>query len=198
MNLPSGKNYGLIAQELEEVMPELVSTSIQPKVLDDEGKVIKKAIDYKAVNYTGLIPLLLAGMQEQQETIDEKDKQIEELNTVVYELLDRVAALEEGKVSSNGNVTPSGSTASDIKVSLDQNRPNPFSGTTNITYTIEGNWTSAAIIVVNADGKPILKETVSEKYGHVKLGLSDLKPGTYIYSLVVDGKTMASKRMVKL
>jgi hypothetical protein len=44
-----GKHYGLIAQEVEEVLPELVST-------DDEG--------LKSVSYQELVPLLLGAVQE--------------------------------------------------------------------------------------------------------------------------------------
>ncbi|GAB3413013.1 tail fiber domain-containing protein [Niabella aquatica] len=57
---PSGENnhleLGLIAQELEQVMPELVRT-------DSEGK--------KLVNYNGLIPVLIKAVQELQKEVAE-------------------------------------------------------------------------------------------------------------------------------
>jgi len=59
-----GTQYGLVAQEVEAVFPELVKT-------DENGE--------KAVNYSGLIPLLLEAVKEQHQTIDELKSQINEL-----------------------------------------------------------------------------------------------------------------------
>lgn len=56
-----GKQYGLIAQDLEQVVPELVKTY-------KDG--------YKGVNYTELIPILIGAIQDQQ-------KQIEELKRLI-------------------------------------------------------------------------------------------------------------------
>ncbi|WP_284464147.1 tail fiber domain-containing protein [Chryseobacterium sp.] len=56
--------YGLVAQEVEKVLPNIVST-------DNEG--------YKSVNYNELIPLLLQTVQEQGKKIDELQKEIQQL-----------------------------------------------------------------------------------------------------------------------
>jgi uncharacterized protein YqjF (DUF2071 family) len=63
---------GLLAQEVERVMPELVKT-------DDKGM--------KSVNYIGLIPYMLEAAKEQQAVITAQQKQIEELKRLVTELL---------------------------------------------------------------------------------------------------------------
>lgn len=57
-SLPDGKQNGLIAQELQEVAPHLVS-----EMEVDGEKVL-------AVNYQGVIPFLIKGMQEQQREIN--------------------------------------------------------------------------------------------------------------------------------
>jgi trimeric autotransporter adhesin len=49
------RQYGFIAQEVEEVFPNLVSTA------DD-------SMHTKSVNYTGLIPLMVSSIQELQDT----------------------------------------------------------------------------------------------------------------------------------
>jgi hypothetical protein len=49
-----GKQYGLIAQEVEKIIPELVS----------QGET-------KSVNYTGLIPVLIEAIKDQQKQIDD-------------------------------------------------------------------------------------------------------------------------------
>jgi hypothetical protein len=63
---------GLLAQEVEKGMPELVKT-------DDEGM--------KSVNYMGLIPYMLEAMKMQQTTISTQQNQIEELQQLVEQLM---------------------------------------------------------------------------------------------------------------
>ena len=65
MNLPSEKQIGLIAQDLEEVFPELVKDIGEMKVLNKEGK-FDITPGFKSVQYTGLIPVLIGGIQDQQ------------------------------------------------------------------------------------------------------------------------------------
>jgi hypothetical protein len=55
-NLPQGKQYGVIAQQVEEVLPEAVKS-------DDEG--------IKSVAYAQLIPVLIEAIKAQQKEIDE-------------------------------------------------------------------------------------------------------------------------------
>lgn len=60
----SGVEMGLIAQEVELLFPELVSTD---------------AAGNKLVNYIGLLPLLKLSLMELTEQINNRDKEIEEL-----------------------------------------------------------------------------------------------------------------------
>ena len=57
------KDKGFIAQELQEIYPSLV----------------KEHKDTLHVGYTGLIPILVKGMQEQQEMIEKLTAKINEL-----------------------------------------------------------------------------------------------------------------------
>lgn len=66
---------GLIAQEVEEVVPEVVSKTIVNSVKD--GK--EKGRSYKRVLYENLVPLLIDGMKEQQKQIEELKQRISEL-----------------------------------------------------------------------------------------------------------------------
>jgi hypothetical protein len=59
---------GLLAQEVEKVLPELVKT-------DDKGM--------KSVNYIGLLPYMLEAIKMQQTTITTQQMQIEELKKMV-------------------------------------------------------------------------------------------------------------------
>ena len=65
--------FGVMAQELQGVFPELVRT--------DESTPER----YMAVNYIGLIAPLIGAMQEQQAQIERQQLQIDRLLTVVGE-----------------------------------------------------------------------------------------------------------------
>ncbi|MDX9750984.1 MAG: tail fiber domain-containing protein, partial [Flavobacteriales bacterium] len=71
LNMPQGEQLGLLADELEELLPGLVKQSVQPAVLDSVGNEVHPEVEFKAVNYTGLIPHLVLAIQQQQARIDE-------------------------------------------------------------------------------------------------------------------------------
>lgn len=64
LNLPEGNQYGLIADELSSVVPELVKDVTQPAQYDKDGNELSPEITYKALNYTGLIPITIQGIKE--------------------------------------------------------------------------------------------------------------------------------------
>jgi len=61
---PEGKHYGIIAQEIEKVLPDMVNTG---------------PANEKAVAYSELIPILIEAIKEQQTEID-----------VLYELIQEI------------------------------------------------------------------------------------------------------------
>jgi hypothetical protein len=90
LNLPKGKHYGVLAQDLEEVLPNLVkeveNEVSPPPVIDNQNGSLKLAsletvekIKTKAVNYTELIPIMIKGIQEQQQMIEEQKNKISSL-----------------------------------------------------------------------------------------------------------------------
>jgi len=72
----NGNNIGVIAQEIEEVLPELVNT-------DSNG--------YKSVQYSKISAVLIEAVKELKE---QKDKEIEELQEIITELSQRIETLE--------------------------------------------------------------------------------------------------------
>ena len=63
--LPKSKQMGLIAEDVLAVFPELVS-DVPVAVQPEEGKSAKPSPTVRSVNYLGLIPVLVAAIQEQQ------------------------------------------------------------------------------------------------------------------------------------
>ena len=72
---------------LETVFPELVK--INP------AKTEEQPIEFKAVNYTGLIPVLTEAIQEQQKDIAAKDARIDDLQKQLNELKALVSAMQQ-------------------------------------------------------------------------------------------------------
>jgi hypothetical protein len=68
MNLPVGKQSGFTAQNMESVFPELVKLNPAKK---------EQSIEFKAVNYIGMIPILTEAMQEQQKQLIAKEARVE-------------------------------------------------------------------------------------------------------------------------
>lgn len=82
MNLPEGKHYGLIAQETQKVMPELVADNYFPGFTNPQtGEKTEQGFNYLGINYNELIPLLISGIQEQQKLIEALQAEIERLKT---------------------------------------------------------------------------------------------------------------------
>ena len=94
-SLPEGKQYGLIAQDLEVVIPELVQEVElfdESDEVDDSGNVAEPTSKgtIKTVNYIGLIPVLVKATQEQQELIEEQRAQIEQQQQQIDQLMQMV------------------------------------------------------------------------------------------------------------
>ncbi len=64
LDLPDGRQIGLIAQEVEKVVPEVVSA-------DDQGT--------RSVAYGSLVPVLIEAIKEQNKRIDELEKRVAQL-----------------------------------------------------------------------------------------------------------------------
>jgi len=86
LRLNDREEYGLIAQELEAVVPELVSEIAVPADFDPEtGEELAPAAAYKGVNYQGLIPLLLQVVQEQDAELARLRQALEKAGIAVEE-----------------------------------------------------------------------------------------------------------------
>lgn len=174
-NFSKTEQIGFLAQELKEVFPQIVME-------DSKG--------YLGVNYVGFIPVLLTAHQEQQALLETQQQQINELK----EQLKALTGNPNKSTSENLSVT-----LGDKKmIVLNQNVPNPFAETTVITYDIPTDFTKAEIVFSTGDGIVMKSVVISKKGpGSLTVYANDLTHGVYTYSLVVDGRSIDSKRLIK-
>lgn len=181
LNLSTGLHYGFIAQEIETVLPELVKEFRNPEKIDSAGNIIIPSVDVKSVNYTEIIPLLVNAFNEQKLIIDSLINALQNPTPIINPISTQKVSL------SNIN-----------SIILFQNDPNPFTESTNITYSIPDDVNEAKIIFTNSTGVIINTVIINERgAGQLEVYSSELSKGLYHYTLVCDGKVIATKKMVK-
>ena len=210
-NLPKGKQYGFIAEEIESVMPECVYQSARPEVLDDKGEVLYEEFKYKSVSYMGLIPILTKAIQEQQEMIEAQDIEIEKLknsksgksadsDNEIQELKREMEILKEliaeKDDAMNINTIEMWLDGEGKAIFLGQNEPNPFQETTSISYFIPDNIQNARIEIYDLAGKLLKREALASGKGIVKVHAANLNNGTLTYTIIADGEVVVSKKML--
>lgn len=109
LRLPSNRQYGLIAQEVESILPELVTEVNKPAELDSAGNIAIPEFTFKSLNYNAFIGILLQAVKEQQQKIDALDplnsatndsllsvlqEKIDEKDAAINALNDRLTQLE--------------------------------------------------------------------------------------------------------
>jgi len=170
---PDGPYYGFLAQEVKEIYPELVHT-------DDDG--------YMYIDYIGMIPLLVNAIGELNSQIEELKAENCELNQAV------INAQQPTEDNDNQN-----SQIADnfLRNALYQNNPNPFSTSTSITMSLRSDVEQAVVYIFDMQGNMLRSIPVNDR-GNVSVTIEggDLNAGMYIYSLIADGKEIASKRMI--
>jgi hypothetical protein len=180
MGLSDKLQHGLISQEVEEIFPELVVDAFAPNTSSDK-KEDGKPVAYKALNYMGLISMLLKGIQEQQMQINELKKVLQTVtsNTLVVNDKNSLPAEIQNKA-----------------FALSQNNPNPFSENTTINYTIPTTADKAILAVFDLNGKMLLQYNLQQGKNTIVVKGNTLSSGMYLYSLIADGQEVLSKRMV--
>ena len=86
LNFPKGMQYGFIAQEIKEVVPDLVSK-------DDNG--------YYSVNYVKMVPILTEAIKEQQKIIKNQNTKITNIENELALLKETIALLKEENDATN-------------------------------------------------------------------------------------------------
>lgn len=217
----SGKpSIGFIAQEVESVLPTIVSTDT--------------ITGLKSLDYGKIVPVIVECIKQLDSTntaLAEKDSikdaKIQELETkdsilnlksqnqdsIIASLQNQLNALastinsccEDNQDNGNHNghyKADNNQTNVELNeaqtIVLEQNVPNPFAEQTAINYSLPDNTVKAQMLFYNAQGKLIQSTELTQKgKGTLNVFASDLSNGIYTYTLVVDGRIIETRKMVK-
>lgn len=160
-------HYGFAISEVRRQYPELVET-------DENGN--------SYVNYTELIPIMVQAIKELTIQVEELQNELS-LGSASSPMM---APAHTG--INNNNILS--------ECILYQNTPNPFNERTMIRFSLPSEVKDAYIYVFDMQG--VLKKQLRANagIGYITIEASEFEAGMYLYSLIVNGKEVATKRMI--
>ena len=123
------------------------------------------------------MPVLIRSIQELKQELDEVRSGNDALK------MSRGAATAVASDYATGNI-------------LYQNTPNPFKEQTVIRFSLAENATNAAICIFDMAGKMLKKMPVSSGDTSVSINGWELGEGMFLYTLIVNGREIDTKRMI--
>lgn len=179
-NFTEELQYGFIAQEVQEVLPEIV---------------IKDAKGDLAMNYIALVPILVEAIKQQQNEITETK---EELKTLLEDVKSLRNEIQNLKQELKGTEIKE-SLESSIESNVLKVYPNPSKDEINISFDISNYKDNIQLIIHDINGALLstinVQKTKSEEVNK-KIRKEDYGVGVFIVSVVVEGKIIESKKII--
>ncbi|MBV6406117.1 MAG: hypothetical protein GFGODING_02902 [Flavobacteriales bacterium] len=183
---------GLLAQEVQQVIPEAVATAVYPAQYDTLGNQVSAAFPVMGVDYVKLIPLLIGAIHEQQAQITAMQQDLAACCAVDggtdQRSMSPGARLRQGFGDANAGAGEALHT--DLFIV-----PNPVADHTQLRYTLSTPGRTR-LEVSDAGGKrlEVLEEAVREvgAYTH-DWTTTDLVPGTYHVTLFLNDSFVVKK-----
>ena len=150
------RRIGFLAQDIQKVLPELVQTN-------------EKGI--MSIDYTGFIPLIVESLKQMQQTIQDQQKEIETLQSLLP-----AETKSMFRSTSNENVSV-------VEGAKLYNRTGA-----SVSYTLPTTYTNANLQVFDVSGRLLKKVTLTGNNSIVEINPSEIGLGTFVYTLFVDGK----------
>lgn len=177
------KRLGFIAQDLNKVFPELVH---------------KDSTGYFHIDYIGLIPVLVEAIKVQASQIETLGNDVTRLEQQIEELIKQVAnSSQNDKSITRKSISTDVAEISEDAPFLYQNTPNPFNLDTTIRYSIPTNAQSAMICIFDMQGSLLVSQPINQVgEGELSINSSKLTPGMYLYSLLINGQEIDTKKMI--
>lgn len=81
---------------------------------------------------------------------------------------------------------------------IGEERPNPTDGIAEIDFYLPDFVSNGEIVFIDLLGRVINKTKLALGYGTISVDTQNLPNGTYSYSLIVEGKVIDTKKMVRI
>ena len=134
---------------------------------------------YLGVNYVELVPVLIRAIQELKQELDEVKGGADETKKTRSD----ATAINTSSIAFTSNV-------------LYQNTPNPFKEKTIIRFSLAPDVQNAAVCIFDMSGKMLKTLPVSPNDTSVSVNGYELGEGMFLYSLLVNGQEIDTKRMI--
>ena len=206
---PSGKvrveaHVGFSAQSLP--------AAIQTKLPVDTKPGAEMKLGYNLSDMAGLTLIGIKALDAKTASIAQQNEELKKTNAALQsdvetlkaqmkDMMTQFTSLKQSQQEcctaaqskmTNQNETLNGNKAS----SLEQNAPNPFNSNTVIKYHLTKNTNNAVLNITDARGSVIKSIALSAKEnGQVTMSAGTLSAGTYFYSLIIDGRKVATREM---
>ena len=130
-----------------------------------------------SINYVELVPILIRSIQELKQELDAVKGAGARMTRSAF------ADGDDLNPAASGNV-------------LYQNTPNPFKEQTTIRFRLADDARDAAICIFDLSGKMLRKLPVTSGMTSVTVNGWELGEGLFLYTLVVGGREIDTKRMI--
>ena len=150
------RRIGFMAQDIQKVLPELVQT-------DEKGVM--------SIDYIGFIPLIVESLKQMQQTIQDQQKEIETLQSLLpteTKSMFRSTSNEEVSVVEGAKL---------------YNRAGA-----SVSYTLPATYNTADLKIFDISGKLLKKVVLTGNNSVVEINPSEIGLGTFVYTLFVDNK----------
>lgn len=185
-------------------------------VAPDTSGIAKSIVKSYTFNYDGLVYVLINSVKQLDSSVTDLEKATEKYETLQQKYDSMAQQLNELEQftkqcctvgsSQNGTGNDNNGNLSVIQTELAnknnfvlyQNEPNPFSNQTVIRYFLPENAMTVFIVFHDEFGKEVNKVEVKEKgFGKIEASTTNLASGIYTYSIIANGKTMDTKKMIR-
>ena len=168
-DLVAGNHYLMEHSSVASIFPDLVYNSGQGTTF---------------INYVEMIPILVKAIQELAAQVEALSEESTGGGTM---LMAPARGVNASATSANDAVVR--------KARLLQNTPNPFTERTEIRFSLPDDASNAYIYIFDMTGKMLRQIPVDSTMQSVTINGYELSAGIYLYSLVVGGQEIDTKRM---
>lgn len=153
--------------------------------------VKKDENNHYVINYAELVPLLVYGYQQLVGLITHLHP-----NGRVQDLLAEETLVTHEDTEEEPQAQPQIAARRFVDAVLYQNTPNPFTAQTEIRFRLPDDTQDAYIYIFDMTGKTLKQLPINSSMQSVTIQGYELSSGMYLYSLVINGQEIDTKRMI--